>query len=198
MILRRFKALLVSLLERTLLYISFPAHVHELCTSSIVQAIATVVSGSVLGLVFIWKLGLVGLACTPLVISTGYIRLVSNSPFWYKYITVFMSFQRVVVLKDQKNKKAHEESAQMACEAAGAIRTVASLTREEDCLKMYSSSLELPLKHSVHAAVWSSLLYSFSQAVMFFVISLIFWFGSRLVASQEFSTFQFFIGLMVS
>jgi len=109
-----------------------------------------------------------------------------------------MSFQQVVVLKDQKNKKAHEESAQMACEAAGAIRTVASLTREEDCLKMYSSSLELPLKHSVHAAVWSSLLYSFSQAVMFFVISLIFWFGSRLVASQEFSTFQFFIGLMVS
>ena len=109
-----------------------------------------------------------------------------------------MSFQQVVVLKDQKNKKAHEESAQMACEAAGAIRTVASLTREEDCLTMYSSSLELPLKRAVDAAVWSNLLYSFSQAVMFFVISLIFWFGSRLVANQEISTFRFFVGLMVS
>ena len=119
-------------------------------------------------------------------------------PFQPKYITLFMSFQQVVVLKDQTNKKAHEESAQMACEAAGAIRTVASLTRENDCLKTYSSSLELPLKHSMHAAVWANLLYSFSQAAMFFVISLIFWFGSRLVANQEFSTFQFFIGLMVS
>jgi len=109
-----------------------------------------------------------------------------------------MSFQRVVVLKDQTNKKAHEESAQMACEAAGAIRTVASLTRENDCLKTYSSSLELPLKHSMHTAVWANLLYSFSQAAILFVISLIFWFGSRLVANQEFSTFEFFIGLMVS
>jgi len=111
---------------------------------------------------------------------------------------VSISFQKVVVLKDQKNKKVHEESAQMACEAAGAIQTIASLTREEDCLKMYSSSLELPLKRSMHAAIWSSLLYSFSQAAMFFVISLTFWFGSRLVANQEISTFQFFVGLMVS
>ena len=109
-----------------------------------------------------------------------------------------MSFQQVVVLKDQKNKKAHEESAQMACEAAGAIRTVASLTREEDCLKMYSSSLEVPLKRSMHTAVWSNLLYSFSQGIRFFVVSLIFWFGSRLVANQEFSTSQFFVALMVS
>ncbi len=106
--------------------------------------------------------------------------------------------QQVVVLKDQKNKKAHEESAQMACEAAGAIRTVASLTREEDCLKLYSSSLELPLERSMHNAVWSNLLYSFSQATTFFVVSLVFWFGSRLVANQESSTFQFFVGLMVS
>ncbi|KAL9710959.1 hypothetical protein Ac2012v2_005499 [Leucoagaricus gongylophorus] len=145
---------------------------------AIIQAIATVVSGSILGLVFIWKLGLVAMACLPLILSTGYIRL------------------QVVVLKDQKNKKAHEESAQMACEAAGAIRTVASLTREEDCLKLYSSSLELPLKRSMHNAVWSNLLYSFSQATTFFVVSLVFWFGSRLVANQESSTFQFFVGLM--
>jgi len=113
-------------------------------------------------------------------------------------MTVLMFFQRVVVLKDQKNKKAHEESAQMACEAAGAIRTVASLTREEDCLKMYSRSLELPLKRSMHSAVWANLLYAFSQAIIFFVIALVFWYGSRLVASREFSTFEFFFGLLVS
>ncbi|KAJ3566036.1 hypothetical protein NP233_g7253 [Leucocoprinus birnbaumii] len=145
---------------------------------AIVQSIATVISGSILGLAFVWKLALVGMACTPLLVSTGYIRL------------------RVVVLKDQRNKKAHEESAQLACEAAGAIRTVASLTREEDCLRLYSESLELPLQRSNRNAIWSNALYSFSQAQVFFVISLIFWFGSRLVANLEYSTFQFFVGLM--
>ncbi|KZP07068.1 hypothetical protein FIBSPDRAFT_804345, partial [Athelia psychrophila] len=49
----------------------------------IVQSVATVVAGSVLGLIFVWKLGLVGIACMPVLISAGYIRL------------------RVVVLKDQ-------------------------------------------------------------------------------------------------
>ncbi|KAF8645234.1 hypothetical protein AX16_008061 [Volvariella volvacea WC 439] len=145
---------------------------------AIVQSIATVICGSILGLVFIWKVGLVGIACTPLLVSTGYIRL------------------RVVVLKDQANKKAHEESAQVACEAAGAIRTVASLTREEDCLRIYSESLEEPLRKSNRSAIWSNALFAFSQALVFFVIALVFWYGASLVSRLEFSTFDFFVGLM--
>ena len=43
---------------------------------AIVQSISTIILGSVLGLAFIWKLALVGIACTPLLISAGYIRLV--------------------------------------------------------------------------------------------------------------------------
>ncbi|PPQ73650.1 hypothetical protein CVT26_010608 [Gymnopilus dilepis] len=136
---------------------------------AIIQGISTVVTGSILGLVFIWKIGLVGM---------GYIRL------------------RVVVLKDQTNKKAHEESAQLACEAAGSIRTVAALTREENCLKLYSESLEEPLRNSNRTALWSNMLYAFSQALTFFVIALIFWYGSILVSHRQASIFQFFIGLI--
>lgn len=44
---------------------------------AIIQSAATVVAGSILGLIFVWKLGLVAIACMPVVISTGYIRLVS-------------------------------------------------------------------------------------------------------------------------
>lgn len=111
--------------------------------------------------------------------TTGYIRL------------------KVVVLKDQRNKRAHEQSAQLACEAAGAIRTVASLTREEDCLRLYSESLEEPLRRSNRTALWSNLIYAMSQAMTFFVIALIFWYGSRLVSYGEISTFHFFVALMV-
>lgn len=118
--------------------------------------------------------------------------------FWvFSQIIINQVLQQVVVLKDKKNKIAHESSAQLACEAAAAIRTVASLTREEDCVARYSKSLEEPLQKSNKSSVWSNMLFAFSQAMAFFVISLIFWYGSRLVASGEVNTRAFFICLIV-
>ncbi|KAH8078415.1 P-loop containing nucleoside triphosphate hydrolase protein [Cristinia sonorae] len=145
---------------------------------AIVQALSTIITGAIIGLIFAWRLGLVGIACAPVLASAGYIRL------------------RVVILKDQQNKKAHEHSAQIACEAAAAIRTVASLTREEDCCKMYSATLEEPLRNSNHTARWSNTIYALSQSMSFWVISLVFWYGSRLVSEQKVTTFHFFVALM--
>ena len=131
--------------------------------------------------------------------STGYIRLVcSRDSSSLAYSTKFLKFQRIVVLKDQENKKSHAESAQIACEAAGAIRTVASLTREDDCLELYSESLDEPLRYSNRNSVWSNMLYAISQSFAFFAIALVFWYGSLLVSHQEFTAKQFFTALMVS
>lgn len=105
--------------------------------------------------------------------------------------------QQVVILKDQKNKQVYKDSAGLACEVVGAIRTVASLTREEDCLRQYSKSLDVPLSRMKSEAFWSNLLYAFSQASSFFVIALVFWYGARLVSTLELSTITFFISLMV-
>ncbi|KIP05158.1 hypothetical protein PHLGIDRAFT_129050 [Phlebiopsis gigantea 11061_1 CR5-6] len=160
-----------------------PQKIHGLAgvtLGAILQSAATLIIGIILGISFAWQLGLVGLACVPLVVSAGFVRL------------------HVVVLKDQKNKKAHEESAQLACEAAGAIRTVASLTREDDCLRLYSESLEEPLRESNRTALWSNLIFAVTQAMSFFVISLVFWYGSRLVSEQKFGTFQFFVALQTT
>ncbi|KAF9242528.1 P-loop containing nucleoside triphosphate hydrolase protein [Melanogaster broomeanus] len=139
---------------------------------AIIQAIATLIGGSVIGLIYAYKPALVG------VVSPGYIRL------------------RVVVLKDQQNKSAHESSAQLACEAVASIRTVASLTREEDCLNRYRTSLEEPLRISNKTTWWSNMLYAMSQAVPFYVIALVFWYGSTLVASFEITVTAFFVALM--
>ncbi|KAJ7115594.1 P-loop containing nucleoside triphosphate hydrolase protein [Mycena crocata] len=158
-----------------------PQKVHDLAGVTlgvIVQSCATVVVGSIFGLVFVWKLGLVGIACTPFIISAGYVHL------------------RIVVLKEQKNKKEHEASAQLACEAAAAIRTVASLTREDDCCDLYSKSLEEPLRRSNRSALWTNVLYAFSQSTVFFAIALVFWFGATLVSKRQCTVFQFFVGLM--
>ncbi|KAG8895302.1 GTPase-activating protein [Tulasnella sp. 408] len=142
------------------------------------MGMATVIGGDIIGLIFAPKLGAVGIACTPFIISAGYIRL------------------RVVVLKDQTNKAAHEESAQLACEAAGAVRTVQSLTREEDCFQEYSRSLDEPLRRSNRSAIWSTGLFALSQAMSFFAISLTFWYGSILISNLEYSSFDFFVCLI--
>lgn len=90
---------------------------------SIIQACSTLVGGCVIGLAYGRLLAIIGIACIPLLVSGGYIRL------------------KVVVLKDQKMKKIHAASAHLASEAAGSVRTVASLTREDDLDAIYSESL---------------------------------------------------------
>jgi ATP-binding cassette subfamily B (MDR/TAP) protein 1 len=161
-----------------------------------IQSLATVLAGLIAGLVIVWKIGLVGLgkfsinflgqvltcliACMPILFSVGYSRLV------------------VVMLKDKRNKQEHAQSAQIACESAGAIRTVAALTREDGCLEEYRSSLKQPLQRAIRFGAWSTMVYAASQASMFFVIALVFWFGAKLFSNLEITVFQLFVGLMVS
>ncbi|KAG8914035.1 GTPase-activating protein [Tulasnella sp. 408] len=117
-----------------------------LTLAAIIQSVATVIGGAVIGFVFAPKLGAVGL---------GYIRL------------------RIIVLKDQVNREAHQDSAQLACEAAGAVRTVQSLTRENDCYTEYSRSLEEPLRRSNRSSVFSTGLFAVSQGMGFWAIALV-------------------------
>ena len=101
------------------------------------------------------------------------------------------------MVRDKENEKAHRGSAQIACEAAGAIKTVAALTREDDCCRLYSESLDGPLRNGRKAAFRTGLLYGLAQATTFWVIALVFWYGSRLVSTFDITPFAFFLGLMV-
>lgn len=141
---------------------------------TIMQSLATLLVGFVIALAYGWKLALVCIACTPLTLSAGFVRL------------------KLVVLKDAKIKKAHEGSAQRACEAAAAIRTVQSLTREEDCLAIYKQELVEPGKITHKAAFLSNLLFAISQALSLAVIALGFWYGSTLLMSGEYTSGHFF------
>ncbi|GAA6062061.1 hypothetical protein JCM10212_003559 [Sporobolomyces blumeae] len=145
---------------------------------TIVQSVFTLIAGSIIGLIYGWRVALVGIACFPLTLSAGIIRL------------------KVVVVKDQMNKRSHEQSAQMACEAASAIRTVASLTREADCTRMYSEYLDAPMRVSNRVAIWSSMLYAISQSLSFWVIGLIFWYGARQLANGSLTQRDFFVAMI--
>ena len=135
----------------------------------------TLIAAIVVALSIGWKLALVCVATIPILLACGYLRFYMLARF------------------QDRAKKAYESSASYACEATAAIRTVASLTREADVLEHYHQSLEEQGKKSLRSVLKSSSLYASSQSLMFLCNALAFWYGGTLIASREYSQFQFFI-----
>ncbi|TIA91996.1 hypothetical protein E3P99_00799 [Wallemia hederae] len=145
---------------------------------TIVQSCSTLIVGIAVGIGHNWKLGLIGTACIPLTLSAGITRL------------------RVVVLKDKRTKAAYERSSQYACEGAASIRTVASLTREDQISQFYHDTLSEPYEQSVRSAIFSSALFALGQTFTFWVLALVFWYGSRQLTSLEVDVQGFYVTLM--
>ncbi|WVR08476.1 hypothetical protein IAU60_005531 [Kwoniella sp. DSM 27419] len=141
---------------------------------TIVQSCATLLGGIIIGLSYGPLLALIGIACIPLLICGGIIRL------------------KVVVLKDQRMKKLHAGSAHLASEAAGAVRTVAALTREDDIDRIYSEALKEPMRVNFRTSVRSQALYAFSQGITFCIIALVFYVGALWIISGRYPTNVFF------
>ena len=135
----------------------------------------TLIASIVIGCAIGWKLGLVCTSTIPLLLACGYFR--------FYMLGIF----------EERSKKAYKGSASYACEATAAIRTVASLTREEDVWEHYHQSLVSQGAKSLKSILRSSVLYASSQALMLLCTALAFWYGGTLIASREYSQFQFFV-----
>ena len=122
-----------------------------------------------------YKLALVCTATIPILLSCGFLR------FW-----MLARFQA-------RAKKAYESSASYACEATAAIRTVASLTREDDVWEHYHQAIVAQEQRSLQSILRSSSLYAASQSFMFLCTALGFWYGGTLIANGEISELHFFI-----
>lgn len=142
---------------------------------TILNVSTTLIGAICLSLAVGWKLSLVCIATIPVLIACGYFR------FWI--LGYFISHA----------KKAYEGSAGYACEATSAIRTVASLTRENDVWENYHQSLVLQSQKNLRSTLASSILYAASQSLMMLCNALGFWYGGTLIATHEYSSEQFFI-----
>ncbi|KAI1463330.1 P-loop containing nucleoside triphosphate hydrolase protein [Daldinia caldariorum] len=145
---------------------------------TLLMVTTTLVSAMVVGLAFGWKLALVCIATVPLLIGCGFFRFY-----------MLAHFQR-------RSRRAYEQSATYASEAISAIRTVASLTRENDVMSQYRKSLAIQQRASLMSVLKSSTLYALSQSLTFLVFALGFWYGGTLIGKREYSLFQFFIVFM--
>ncbi|KAJ2974997.1 hypothetical protein NQ176_g5761 [Zarea fungicola] len=138
----------------------------------------TLIAACTVSLAIGWKLALVCISTIPVLLGCGFFR------FW-----LLAHFQR-------RSKAAYAGSASYASEAISAIRTVASLTREEDVLAIYKKSLAEQQRRSLISVAKSSALYAASQSLMFLALALGFWYGGTLIGKHQYNQFQFFLVFM--
>lgn len=145
---------------------------------TILLTATTLIAACVVSLAVGWKLSLVCISTIPVLLGCGFFR------FW-----LLAHFQR-------RSKAAYASSASYASEAISAIRTVASLTREDDVLAIYQGSLAAQQRRSLISVAKSSALYAASQSLTFLAFALGFWYGGTLIAKFEYNQFQFFLCFM--
>ncbi|ORX88666.1 P-loop containing nucleoside triphosphate hydrolase protein [Basidiobolus meristosporus CBS 931.73] len=91
-------------------------------------------------------------------------------------------------------RESYEISCQIASESVRAIRTVASLTREDNVCHIYSEELEKPMAAGRKNALVGSLAYAFSQSIIYFSTALVFWYGGeRIIDSGHINHLTSFI-----
>ena len=158
---------------------SLPNALQELVSANILLILivfVNIVSCSILAIVYGWKLGLVVVfGGLPPLLASGYARI------------------RLDQKLERQTGERFADSAGLATEAVTAIRTVAALTLERQILDEYSETLDSIVKRSAGALGWTMFWFALSQSLEFLIMALGFWYGSRLLASGEYTTTQFFI-----
>ncbi|MCD7451660.1 ATP-binding cassette sub- B member 9 [Datura stramonium] len=135
--------------------------------ATIVQSISTVATGIVIALIANWILALVMLAIMPLLALQGYIQI------------------KLLQESNAEAKVMNEEASQVANDAIGSIRTVASFCAEQKVMEMYQRKSEAPLKRAAKNGLVGGVGLGFSNFVLFCLYALSFYLGAILVKHDK-------------
>ncbi|KAL5149237.1 ABC transporter B family member 11 [Glycine soja] len=137
----------------------------------LVQNIATAVGGLVIAFEASWQLALIMLALAPLLVLNGYVQ--------FKFLKGFSA----------NSKKLYEEASQVANDAVGSIRTVASFCSEKKVMKLYQEKCEGPIRTGIRRGIISGISYGVSFFMLYAVYACSFYAGARLIEDGK-STFS--------
>ncbi|OAP62935.1 hypothetical protein AYL99_02162 [Fonsecaea erecta] len=142
----------------------------------LVLFVVDLISNAILALAVYWKLALVGVfCCVPLLLLAGYLRM------------------RIDRESEERAAKFFMESARFSSEAVGAIRTVASLTMESKVIERYSARLKTAAVSSLRRTMLSMLFFSLADSSDLLAMSLVFWYGGRLVSYGDLGVSAYFL-----
>ncbi|KAI2787189.1 ABC transporter 1 [Penicillium oxalicum] len=133
------------------------------------------VAAIVLTHIIAWKIALVCLSLVPLLLGAGLMELHILGKF------------------EERHENAYTKSVDIGTEAISSIKTIASLSLEEETLKTYQRSLKEPRQETLRV----TLLASFWQAMTYFlgncVNALAYWWGSKQIIAGTYTQTQFLI-----
>ncbi|KAK4406878.1 ABC transporter B family member 11 [Sesamum angolense] len=135
--------------------------------AQLVQDLAAAVVGLVIAFIACWQLALIVLGMVPLIALNGIVQL--------KFMTGFSADAKVM----------YEEASQVANDAVGTIRTVASYCAEDKVMELYRKKCEGPVKLGIRQGLISGTGFGLSLALVFFAYATAFYAGARLVEAGK-------------
>ncbi|RPA85941.1 multidrug resistance protein MDR [Ascobolus immersus RN42] len=147
--------------------------------ATILSGITTLVASVVISVVMSWKIGLVCTATIPLIISSGFLRM---------YLLRTAEANRAKTLAG---------AASFATECTAAIKTVTSLTRDEEICKAYHDILHKQTRKNLLSTLRTSALYAWAESITILMVALGFWYGGKLMSEGQINVEKFFISFTV-
>ncbi|WZZ02845.1 hypothetical protein YC2023_088766 [Brassica napus] len=148
-----------------------------------VKNVASAVAGIIIAFAISWELAVIILVMIPLTGINNYVQV--------KFMKGFSA--------DAKTK--YEEASQVANDAVGSIRTVASFCAEEKVIEMYKKRCEDSIKSGTKQGVVAGLGFGLSFFVLYSVYAACFYAGARLVKDGRTTyngVFQVFLALTMT
>ncbi|PRQ39670.1 putative xenobiotic-transporting ATPase [Rosa chinensis] len=149
----------------------------------VVENMATAISGLIIAFVANWQLALIILVLFPLLGLNGYLQVQFMKGF------------------SEDAKKMYEDASQIANDAVGSIRTIASFCAEEKVIELYQKKCEGPVKAGIRQGLVTGIGFGLSLFLQFSVFALSFYTGGLLVGAGKttFSAvFQVFFALTMT
>ncbi|KAJ6328955.1 hypothetical protein OIU77_010602 [Salix suchowensis] len=131
--------------------------------SQLVQNISSAIAGLVIAFTASWQLAFVVLVLLPLILLNGFLQV--------KFMKGFSA----------DAKKMYEEASQVANDAVGSIRTVASFCAEEKVMQLYRRKCEGPMRTGIRQGMISGAGFGVSFFLLFSVYATCFYVGAQLV-----------------
>ncbi|KAM4074973.1 hypothetical protein ACB094_10G135000 [Castanea mollissima] len=148
-----------------------------------VHLIAAATAGLVIAFLASWQLAFIILALIPLIGVNGYIQI--------KFMKGFSADAKLM----------YEEASQIANDAVGSIRTVASFCAEDKMMELYRSKCGGPTKSGIRQGLITGIGFETSFALLFLAYATSFYAGARLIHAKKatFSdVFQVFFALTMA
>ena len=144
----------------------------------IMTSLTTLIGGVATGIPYSWRVGLVATSLVPILIGCGFLRV------------------KVMIDLEARSRSVYEGSGSMAAQYTAAVRTVQSLTREDDVAEKYATVIDNQIVSSRSALMRSAILYGLSQGLVPWVIALIFWWGSTCLRKDQVGVLNYYVVFM--